>query len=245
MRRILFGAVGWSLLLGGVFAMGCGGLKYPSCDNDESCNTDGHHGVCMQGKCVECRDDAACGKGKACTDGACAAVAGYCDDSKACANGENCGTDHKCAKAPEAKHDPTACDDTHACPTGERCQNGHCVAPPKGGPGCTEFPPPKFQFESSDLDPEAKKTLDRLAACLTTGTLKGANVTLVGHCDARGEMEFNMGLGAQRSEVGKTILVGAGVPADRILTVSRGKLDANGTDEAGYANDRRVDIEVR
>ena len=54
-----------------------------------------------------------------------------------------------------------------------------------------------------------------------------------------------MGLGAQRSEVGKTILVGAGVPADRILTVSRGKLDANGTDEAGYANDRRVDIEVR
>lgn len=245
MRRILLGVFGWSLLLAGVFAVGCGGLKYPNCDNDEACNTDDHHGVCMQGKCVECRDDAACGKGKACVDGACSAVAGYCDDSKACADGESCGKDHRCAKAPVASHDPTACDDEHACPTGERCQNGHCVAPPKGGPGCTEFSPPKFQFESSDLDPEAKKTLERLAGCLTTGTLKSANVTLVGHCDARGEMEFNMGLGAQRAEVGKVILVGAGVPADRILTVSRGKLDASGTDEAGYANDRRVDIEVR
>lgn len=146
---------------------------------------------------------------------------------------------------PVAKVDPTACDDDKACPTGSKCQNGHCVAPPNGGPGCTDFPSPKFEFEKSGLIGDSTKTLDRLAGCLTTGGLKTSNVLLVGHCDAKGEMEFNMGLGDQRAQVVKDYLVGKGVPAGRLSTSSRGKLDANGTDDAGWANDRRVDVEVR
>jgi outer membrane protein OmpA-like peptidoglycan-associated protein len=43
----------------------------------------------------------------------------------------------------------------------------------------------------------------------------------------------------------KTFLVGLGLPFDKITASSRGKLDATGTGEAGWANDRRVDIEVR
>ena len=41
----------------------CGGAKYPNCDNDEGCNSDGHKGVCMDGKCVACRDDKGCATG--------------------------------------------------------------------------------------------------------------------------------------------------------------------------------------
>lgn len=242
-RRVM--AVGWTLLVGLAVAVGCGGPKYPNCDNDDHCNADGHKGVCVDHHCVQCRDDAGCAKGEKCTDGACAAIPGYCDDSKACAAGENCGKDHKCVKAESTTRDPTSCDDDHPCPTGERCQNGHCVAPPKGGPGCQDFPAPKFEFESPELSADAKKTLTRLAACVTTGTLKGANVTLVGHCDARGEYEFNMSLGAERSEVARKFLASLGVPDTIILATSRGKLDAVGTDEAGWANDRRVDIEIR
>lgn len=68
---------------------------------------------------------------------------------------------------------------------------------------------------------------------------------LIGHCDARGEYEFNMGLGAERAEGAKKLLQSLGVPEDILKTSSRGKLDATGTDEAGWANDRRVDIQVR
>jgi peptidoglycan-associated lipoprotein len=54
-----------------------------------------------------------------------------------------------------------------------------------------------------------------------------------------------MSLGAQRAEGVKTFLVGLGIANDKVTASSRGKLDANGTDEASWANDRRVDIEVR
>ncbi len=151
------------------------------------------------------------------------------------------------AKPPptETKNDPTACDDGHPCPSPSKCQNGHCVSPPNGGPGCDDFPSPKFQFEKSELMADSAKTLDRLAGCLTAGGLKTKNVLLVGHCDAKGELEFNMGLGDQRAQVVKDYLTNKGVPGARLTNSSRGKLDANGTDEAGWANDRRVDVEVR
>jgi peptidoglycan-associated lipoprotein len=222
-------------------AIGCGGAKYPSCDTDESCNVEGHTGVCVAGKCVACRNDAGCAKGMQCKSGACEAIADYCDETHACSG---LCKDHHCTAV--AAHDPTSCDDEHPCTTpGEHCQNGHCVAPPHGGPGCTDFPAPKYAYESPDLTPDAKKTIERLAACLTTGSLKGAHVLLVGHCDARGEYEFNMGLGAERAEGAKKMMMGLGVPESIVKTTSRGKLDAAGTDEAGWANDRRVDVEVR
>jgi peptidoglycan-associated lipoprotein len=227
-------------LLFSVLGAGCGGAKYPNCDNDQDCNAGGHTGVCVNGKCVACRDDAGCGKGKECKAGQCEAIVDYCDDSHPCSGTCN---NHRCTKV--APHDPTACDDQNPCGAGEHCQNGHCVAPPHGGPGCVDFPAPKYAYESPDLTEDAKKTVQRLAACLTTGTLKGAHVLLVGHCDARGEYEFNMGLGAERAEGARKLLMGLGVPGDVINTTSRGKLDATGNDEAGWANDRRVDIEIR
>jgi outer membrane protein OmpA-like peptidoglycan-associated protein len=54
-----------------------------------------------------------------------------------------------------------------------------------------------------------------------------------------------MSLGENRADAVKGFLVGLGVPGDRIRTSSRGELDAAGVDEAGWSNDRRVDIEVR
>jgi peptidoglycan-associated lipoprotein len=224
----------------------CGGPKYPACDNDEDCNTEGHKGVCVNHVCVECRSDAACGRGSECKAGLCQKIVGYCDDSHACAGGGDCGKDHRCGPSRTAAAPPVECDDDHPCKgAGEKCQNGHCVPPPPGGPGCRDFSAPKFDFEQAELRQETRDTLQRLAQCLLSGSLKGRRVLLTGHCDARGEYEFNMGLGAERAEGVKNFLVGLGVPVMNLSTSSRGKLDANGTDEAGWANDRRVDIEVR
>ncbi len=229
----------------GIVGAGCGGLKYPLCDNDQACNTDGHTGVCVTGKCVECRDDKGCGVGKSCQAGGCTEIPGFCDPAHACPDGSSCGADSRCVAAKKAEAPFVECDETKACQAGSHCENGHCVAPPQGGLGCTDFPAPHFDYESPDLRAESRAVLERLAGCLTKGTLQGGRVLLTGHCDARGEQEFNMSLGENRAETVKTFLVGLGVPVEKIRTSSRGKLDAAGQDEAGWANDRRVDVEVR
>jgi peptidoglycan-associated lipoprotein len=119
------------------------------------------------------------------------------------------------------------------------------MSPPHGGPGCTDFPSPKFDYESPEIRADGKQVLERLAQCVVSGSLRGARLLLTGHCDERGEYEYNMGLGAERAEGIKTLLTGLGVPSDKITTSSRGKLDATGSSEASWSNDRRVDIEVR
>ncbi|MEO7112464.1 MAG: OmpA family protein [Polyangiaceae bacterium] len=227
-----------------VFAViaACGGAKYPNCDNDDDCNKDGHTGFCVNTKCVACKDDSTCGAGKKCDSGACVAVIGYCDDKTTCPGGAPC-SGNKCGAPVTAA--PHECGDDKPCASGQKCENGHCVAPINGGAQCSDFPAPTFDFESPTLRDATTSTLHRLVGCLTTGPLKGSRVLLTGHCDDRGEYEYNMGLGAERSETVKTFLTSAGVGADRVATSSRGKLDATGKDEAGYEHDRRVDIEIR
>jgi OmpA family len=223
---------------------GCASPKFPLCDNDDHCNADGHKGVCVNHTCVDCRNDAACGSGKSCVAGACTPVAGFCDEKTLCPSGQPC--DGNRCQPPKPVAGPVECDDEHVCKgAGQRCENNHCVSPPRGGPGCTDFPAPKFEFESPELRSDVRTVLERLAKCISSGSLKGARVLLTGHCDARGEGEFNMGLGAQRAETVRVFLVGLGVPAASINTSSRGKLDAAGTDDASMVNDRRVDIEVQ
>jgi hypothetical protein len=222
----------------------CGGPRYPSCDNDEQCNAEGHKGVCMKHLCTQCRDDSQCAKGQACQSGACTAIADYCEDDQACGPGSSCGKGHRCEKNGE----PVAvleCDENHMCSGKTHCENGHCVAPPQGGPGCTDFPSPRFDYESPEIQADGRQVLERLVKCISVGSLKGAHVLLTGHCDERGEYEYNMVLGAQRAEGVKAFLLGLGLSSDKLTTSSRGKLDATGTDETGWARDRRVDIEVR
>jgi outer membrane protein OmpA-like peptidoglycan-associated protein len=242
------GTLAWvsALVLGvaPLVAAGCGSPRYPSCDNDEQCNSDVHKGVCVNHLCTECRATAGCPTGQECLEGACKAHEGYCDDTTPCAGGADC-KENQCQKASKIAAAPVECDDQHPCGSKGRCENGHCVAPPHGGPGCQDFPAPKFEYESPELRADAKQVLERLAGCLSTGSLKGARVLLTGHCDARGEYEFNMSLGAQRAESVKGFLVTLGLGGDKIVTSSRGKLDATGSDESSWANDRRVDIEVR
>ena len=47
--------------------------------------------------------------------------------------------------------------------------------------------------------------------------------TIEGHCDERGSTEYNLALGDNRASAVRSALVQAGVPADRIKTISFGK----------------------
>jgi peptidoglycan-associated lipoprotein len=99
-----------------------------------------------------------------------------------------------------------------------------------------------FAYDSANVRPDDRSILTKLAACFNTGPLKGKSMRLVGHADPRGNEEYNMALGGRRADNVKSAIVSAGLESGRIATTSRGKMDATGTDEAGWEKDRRVDV---
>lgn len=109
---------------------------------------------------------------------------------------------------------------------------------------CPGITSPKFGFDSSSLRGEWATALSRLADCMKNGKLAGRSVLLTGHTDPRGDDDYNMDLGGRRAEAVKSAITVHGVPGSRISVTSRGKVDARGTDEASWATDRRVDIDL-
>ncbi|MDZ4306741.1 peptidoglycan-associated lipoprotein Pal [Allopontixanthobacter sp.] len=67
-------------------------------------------------------------------------------------------------------------------------------------------------------------------------------VTVEGHADERGTRDYNLALGERRANAAKNYLVGLGVPANRIATVSYGKERpvALGSDASAWAQNRRA-----
>lgn len=101
---------------------------------------------------------------------------------------------------------------------------------------------PKFDFDSTDLLPEDTRVLDQIATCFTTGPLKGRKLQLVGRADPRGTEQYNFVLGAKRAHQVGDYLEKKGVVPAVVNETSRGNLDATGTSESGWKQDRRVDL---
>lgn len=103
---------------------------------------------------------------------------------------------------------------------------------------------PSFDFDSAALAEEDRELLGQIAKCLTEGALRGKRVKLVGRADPRGEHEYNMTLGESRADAVFRYMVDLGVAKAQMRATSRGELDAKGTDESTWADDRRVDVEL-
>jgi peptidoglycan-associated lipoprotein len=103
---------------------------------------------------------------------------------------------------------------------------------------------PKFAFDQSAILPEDRDVLALVAQCLTTGALKGRSVRFVGRADPRGTQEYNMALGERRANAVMKYLGALGVGAPQMSDTSRGALDATGTDDAAWREDRRVDVDL-
>ena len=101
---------------------------------------------------------------------------------------------------------------------------------------------PKFDYDKAELLPEDRAILEQIATCVTTGPGKGKALSLTGRADPRGTEEYNMGLGAKRAKNVADYLGSLGVPQPQLQQSTRGSLDATGTDEASYRQDRRVDV---
>ena len=78
-----------------------------------------------------------------------------------------------------------------------------------------------FDYDKSDVRSDQQSLVQADAAFLQQHP--NMSVTVEGHCDERGSTEYNLALGDNRASAVKNALVAAGVPADRIKTVSFGK----------------------
>ncbi len=99
-----------------------------------------------------------------------------------------------------------------------------------------------FPFDSSRLEKKDIAPLNAVAACFSTGPLKGHSANLVGRADSRGASEYNLTLGQARADGVGSYLEGKGLDKAKVESTSRGAMDATGTDEAGWSHDRRVDV---
>lgn len=78
-----------------------------------------------------------------------------------------------------------------------------------------------FDYDSSDLRPDAQTSIAQAAAYLTKNPT--IRILIAGYCDDRGSAEYNITLGQSRAESAKTALVQAGIASNRIRVVSYGK----------------------
>jgi peptidoglycan-associated lipoprotein len=96
-----------------------------------------------------------------------------------------------------------------------------------------------FDFDKSDLKPEAQEILKMKAAFLRENP--GYYVLIEGNCDNRGTEEYNLALGERRAASARDYLVTLGVSAGRLKTISYGELrpaDPRNNEEAWALNRR-------
>jgi peptidoglycan-associated lipoprotein len=97
-----------------------------------------------------------------------------------------------------------------------------------------------FEFDSYNVRPDDIPVLKDLAVWLSAN--QAAKLTVEGHCDERGSIEYNLALGQKRAEAAKDYLVKLGVGDKRIKVVSYGKEAplVPGHAEDAWAKNRRA-----
>ena len=101
-----------------------------------------------------------------------------------------------------------------------------------------------FVTGATQLTPDSNQTVDNLAQILRA--YPNAQIQLSGHTDNVGPANANQALSLERANAVKSMLVGKGVPADRISTQGFGQdrpLASNDSEE-GRARNRRTELTV-
>jgi peptidoglycan-associated lipoprotein len=248
LRALVLGTI-----LAAVAVVGCK-PDYPTCETDKDCADKKE--FCVANKCQQCRTSTDCKEGFACNSGRCDKIPGYCQNKSQCPGGQECVANRcqackadsdcpvgtKCWKGTcdNRKH----CSKDDECAQDEDCINGVCSKDPKKKSpvvDCT-LGSVYFDFNESALTTEATATLSRNAECLK----KAPNsITIVGHADPRGTAEYNIALSEKRAQSVQAHLSRLGVEGGRIAILPRGSLDARGTNEPTWAQDRRADFNWR
>ena len=117
--------------------------------------------------------------------------------------------------------------------------------PPPPQVSADDFKPAFFDYDSYALRDDSRAALDQNSKLLRDNA--SLQITIEGHCDERGTVEYNQALGEKRAQAARDYLTGAGTDASRIQIVSYGKERPfdSGHDEASWAKNRRAHFVLR
>ena len=100
----------------------------------------------------------------------------------------------------------------------------------------------RFDFNKATIKPEYKELIEQLAAA--TQENKNIKVSVVGHTDTTGSVNYNYALGGRRADAVQKMLIQYGIPASQIVAVSAGEQDlaVPTPDNTPNAENRRVRV---
>lgn len=107
----------------------------------------------------------------------------------------------------------------------------------------SKFAPVHFGFDSYTVSPGEQSKVAAVAASMKSSR---DSVIIAGFTDERGTAEYNRGLGERRAQAVRQVLMGNGISADRIQTVSFGAempVDPS-SNEGAWAKNRRAEFGV-
>jgi OOP family OmpA-OmpF porin len=99
-----------------------------------------------------------------------------------------------------------------------------------------------FAFDSAELTPDARITLDELGKALRGARLAEKHFVLAGHTDAVGTAEYNQSLSERRANAVRDYLVMYGHVTARLTTEGWGFARPLNVQDARAAENRRVEV---
>jgi OOP family OmpA-OmpF porin len=99
-----------------------------------------------------------------------------------------------------------------------------------------------FEFNSSELQPQATAQLRQLRSALTSQALSKDRFMVAGHTDAKGNPQYNQQLSQRRAEAVRRYLVDNGIEPERLQAVGFGAEQLAQPDHPEDASNRRVEI---
>jgi len=102
-----------------------------------------------------------------------------------------------------------------------------------------------FDYDEAEIRPEFNDLLAAHGQFLAQNST--AQLRLEGHADERGSREYNIGLGEQRSQAVRRVLMLQGAQATQLTTVSYGeeRPAQTGSDDEAWQLNRRVELVYR
>ena len=102
----------------------------------------------------------------------------------------------------------------------------------------------RFDFDRSDIKPQYRETLSRIAGVLST--VKGYSIYVYGYTDDVGSQEYNLGLSERRADAVRNYLVSSGIDPKILTTKGFGKSNPRvpGDTPQARAKNRRVEIGI-
>lgn len=101
-----------------------------------------------------------------------------------------------------------------------------------------------FDFDSAELRSTATTELSKLAENLEE--YPNTDLVIVGHTDAVGAEDYNLGLSQRRADAAAEHLISEGVTPSRITTIGKGEAEpiASNDTDAGRQQNRRVEVAI-